>query len=79
MQVQCEERWFEHGLVEHLLRLEIELGPLVCTLHHLVGQLLDLFCLGVDPLIVEKFTEGVENGKLKVLSVHLPIRLLFDQ
>ena len=78
VQVESEERRLEHRLVQHLLWLEVKLWPLVSVLHQLVGQLLDLLCLGVDPLVVKKFAQRVENGELKVFSVHLSIRLLFD-
>ena len=31
----------------------------------------------MDPLVVQKFAQRVENGELKVFSVHLSVRLLF--
>lgn len=53
------------------MRLEVELGALIGVLHHFERQLLDFFSLWVDALVVEEFSEGVEDRQLQVLRVHL--------
>ena len=61
VQVEREERRLQHRLIQYVLWLEIELRPRIGVLHHLIRQLLALFCLGVNPLVVEELAEGVEN------------------
>lgn len=61
MKIEREERRFQHRLIQYFLRLEIERRSCIGVLHHLIRQLLGLFRLGVNPLVVEELAEGVEN------------------
>ena len=76
MKIERKERRFQHRLIQYFLRLEIERRSCIGVLHHLIRQLLGLFRLGVNPLVVEELAEGVENRQLQVLRMQSLFSLL---